>query len=196
MLLFLSYVTFILSFIWQTLQTQIEFSNPNDPLHYAEQVCTNVQEHQCCVPIDLLINGQQRTGFRAQWIDYTRIPPGNFILQAWRYGRNVPGTTCGELLAAMTSSYGKSKWSYKISIPKPGLSGGWYYEMTGIDNATDALPPTDVVWPDLIRYDSLEYTDGKRGDLFYREPTGKFIIGEQILGLWNILNEIWRQESF
>ena len=196
MLSFLNHVTFILLLIWQTLQTDIELSNPTNPHHYAEQVCTNIQERQCCAPIDLRIHGTQRIGFRAQRIDFTGIPQGNFILEVWKYGRSLPRITCGESLAAMIPSYGKSKWTYTANTPKPGLSGGWYYKTTGIENGTHVLPPLGLVWPDLIRYGGLEYTDGRRGDLFYREPAGNFIIGEQILGLWKTASLFEFQESF
>ena len=182
----LHHIFSIFVFIWQTLQTQIEFSNPTSSYQFAEQICTNIDEGHCCAPVELLIQGQQRIGFRAQWIRFARIPRGSSFLQAWRYGQHVRGSTCGDFLAAMTNSYGKSEWSYKEGSSVPSLSGGSYYTTASTENSTFVLPPPGVLWPDLIRYGGLEYTDRRRGDLFYREvgdPFGKFITGERIFSM-------------
>lgn len=55
------------------------------------------------------------------------------------------------------------------------------------ENTTFLLPPVDVVWSDLIRYDGTEYTENMRGDLFYRGPSGKYIIGNEVLRMLRIL---------
>ena len=152
--------------MWQTLQTQVSFSNPNDPHDAAEQICTNLPEYTCCAPVDMSVHGRGMTGFRAQWVDYIEIPPETYILEVWRYGRGSSRSSCSDILAAATGSGGTSKWSYKARHPIPGLSGGWYRKLPHTENEILVSPPRGVVWPDIIRFHGVEYTDKKRGDLF------------------------------
>lgn len=63
----------------------------------------------------------------------------------------------------MAASHGDPMWGYKGISPRPGLSGGWYYNSARVENSTFTLPPVGLVWPEFIRYGGQEYTDKKKG---------------------------------
>ena len=190
MLLVFSFVFPIIVFAWQTSQLQIAFSNPNDPHDAAEQLCTNIQEYKCCAPIDLIVEGRGRTGFRAQRVVYTGIPPELYLLEVFRYDPDPSGSLCDSILAAAAGSGRRSKWSYRTVNPTPGLSGAWYHKVRHSDNETLDSPPLGVVWPNIIRYGGREYTDSERGDLYYTSPTGRVIHGTRITGTSNTIKGI------
>ncbi len=128
----------------QTLQTQVTFSNPSDPYHYAEEVCTDLEEYSCCAPVDFAVHSQRGTGFHAQWVDYIGIPP-EITAHVWRYAPDSSWTNCDDIIAATIGSNSDCIRSYRSSSPRPGLSGGWYYDLARNENTTFVLPPVGLV---------------------------------------------------
>ena len=177
---------------WQTLP-QIIFSNAANQRYFTQQLCSNVRENTCCVPIDVNIAGLGSGWFHAKHLFFNKLPEYNVHLGGWKYQHRR--SNCNGELVVQYLTIGDATAAYTNNSPE-GFSGALYYAQgppngnrTDTNNGTLQVPnpgvknPNTIQFPDEIKFQGESYGNGGSGTLLYVSASGKIITGAPLLGM-------------
>ena len=151
-----------------TEQTTIVFDNPTwktSPRLYATQYCVDIDSGDCCVPLDLQVfqaHGPGRGWFKAQHATFHLDKPLPINEYVTIFSYNGSRNACEGTQVQSTLLAGHATWSSKVYSEYPELSGGVYLQ------SSKSLIGGNIVYPDVVTYLGVNFTDGKRGDGVYK----------------------------
>ncbi|KAI9814554.1 MAG: hypothetical protein M1827_003109, partial [Pycnora praestabilis] len=156
---------------------QITFSPTWDAsTHDLNQYCSSILANVCCVSL-LALHGEPGTGSftyfpRTQSIRFTDIPTTLDLATVWQQ-RNARGACEGEVLFAQP---GPGDWTKQGPIWSRPITGAkWGPIVAGGGSSNGAVRN---VWPDIIRFQGLAYTQDGWMSLTYRNvAAGRVITG-------------------
>jgi hypothetical protein len=161
-----------------SLQTQIIFDNPtmreiSD--RYAQQICNNIGQRTCCVPIALQVPDRGWGWWHAERISFYNLEAEILSLVAyeWEDGRSACD---GVKVDPHSKAAADTSWSSRIYHYFPQLSGGFY---TRVPQGS-SIQAVDNVYPDVVRYMGVIYTDNKVGNRVYTSADGRVIYGRDL----------------
>ena len=184
MLSILICMTFLSLITRMTKQTTIVFDNPTwktSPRLYAQQFCLDVEPNACCTPLNLQVfqaGGPGRGWFKAQHTTFhlDRPQPINEYVTIFSYDGSRTACDGREVKSVLLA--GHATWDSEIYTEYPELSGGVYLERS--KSKVGGM----TVYPDVVTYLGVNYTDGKRGDGVYK--SGKRVIyGRPLFRKWS-----------
>lgn len=166
-----------------TVQMQIIFDNPTMrelPDHYAQQICNNIGQRTCCVPVDLQVPVCGRGWWHAERINFYNLVAEVlfFVPYKWKDGRSAcDGVEAGLHLKAAA----ETSWSSQVYHYFPQLSGGFYT----VKPQRSPIKADRNVFPDVVRYMGVDYADNKIGNRVYTSADGRVIYGRDLFGAFS-----------
>lgn len=146
--------------------------NPSSK-YYATQTCTNVRTETCCEPLSLQVEGVPagrwwHGWFRANRVIYTNLPvshkPSENYLAVFTYEEGEAACR-GRLVDVV---YLKSQRTWGLTYAQyPYLTGGAYL------SKEESVALMYNVYPDIVTYQGINYTDENRGDGIYKSTSGE-----------------------
>ena len=170
-----------LCFPFVSEQTEIMFDDPliqHSSPYYARQICTDVRTETCCQPLDLQIETFAHTGwFHARRVTYSDLPfmkswesPSHY-LAIFTYD-NGQAACRGKAVDVVDLTYQKI-WRSAYEI-YPYLTGGAFL------SKSEPVAFVYNVYPDVVTYQNINYTDSNRGDGVYTSKAGGSIYGKPL----------------
>ena len=142
------------------------------PVLIANGLCTQVPPGFCCRALTT----------QTYEVDFVSLPPG-VIAAVWQ----SQGAQIGCDGRVLEARYGLPRLNWRDAVNPPRISGGSYVDCShGQDSRwismlaglclklNKRVATTQPAWgyPDIISFNGASYTDGRRGDLLYRNSMG------------------------
>ncbi|KAL6719239.1 hypothetical protein ACLMJK_003476 [Lecanora helva] len=161
-------------------QTAIVFDNPTRgtrSVFYAKQICTDVRTQTCCEPLSLKADGIPYEGWshnnRVTYYDLPTADPLTRYVAVFTYENEV--AACRGKMVDYKMLTDQRTWRSTYDL-YPYLTGGMY------GARAERTPLVYNVYPDIVTYQGVNYTDENRGDGMYMSAEGKVIMGRTFFG--------------
>ncbi len=158
-----------------TKQTEIIFDDPSlKPINpfSAKQICTNARTETCCEPLSLQIDSLPHANwFHPKRVTYRDLPPSTprtHYLAVFTYENGQ--VACRGKVTDYLLLVDQKSWQ-SVALRYPYLTGATYMVRS------EPVPLMYNVYPDVVVYQGINYTDDNRGDGVYLGDDGRYIHG-------------------